>query len=139
MESRDPGSHLARAVSSADHFVNSPRRAFPVAATNAAHGRDFVSRTHLRKPALAVPGRLASGDACIRPLRVARLLLNAGPMSERDLVHGVAAPVSARLVLTRANGEDGTRRVSGADDDVLRLDGTMDEVPLPQRPLLTLD
>src|SRR5207244_1687789 len=71
---------------------------------------------------------------------------DAGPVPERRLVHGVgaavvasaAAPVGTDLgvALPRADAEDDARP---ADDRVLRVRRAMDEVPLPQRPLLPLD
>ncbi len=64
-------------------------------------------------------------------------------MSQRSLVHDVAAPAGAPLVLTRTHGQNSARPVSGSgsgsDDDVLRPGGTVHEIPLPQRPLLALD
>ena len=42
-------------------------------------------------------------------------------------------------MLPRADGHDDAGAVPGADDRVLRIRRTVDEVPLPQRPLLALD
>ena len=56
-----------------------------------------------------------------------------------DLVDRVAAPVRLAVVLPRADGDDDAGAVPGADDRVLRVRRTVDEVPLPQRPLLALD
>ena len=42
-------------------------------------------------------------------------------------------------MLSRADGQDGARDVSGPDDHVLGLGGAVHEVPLPQRPLLAFD
>jgi hypothetical protein len=72
-------------------------------------------------------------------LNVIRLLLDASAMAERSLVHRVAAPARACLMLTRADGEDDAASISGPDDGVLRLGGAVHEVPLPQWPLLALD
>src|SRR5713226_2011528 len=89
--------------------------------SEAARGRrDVRVDALLRKPALAVPGWLALRR---RAVGVRCLLLDTRPMPERSLVHGVATPVSARLVLTRTHGKDSTRCVSGSEDDVLRPGG----------------
>src|SRR5205823_6886216 len=58
---------------------------------------------------------------------------------ERSRVHGVATPTRARLMFTRADGDNDAACVSAPDDDVLRLRRAVHEVPLPQRPLLALD
>lgn len=42
-------------------------------------------------------------------------------------------------MLTATDREDEARHLSGADDDVVRLGRAMNEVPLPQGPLLALD
>ena len=42
-------------------------------------------------------------------------------------------------MLARADGEDDARAAAGADDHMLCPGGTVDEVPLPERPLLALD
>src|SRR5713226_9393776 len=88
--------------------------------------------------AFAVSRRLGvwKPDVCL--VSLSRLLLDAGAMPERNVVNGVAAPIRARLMLTRADGEDDAGRVSAADDYVLRLGGAVHEVPLPQWPLLAL-
>src|ERR1700693_3407594 len=91
------------------------------------------------EPALTVSRRLGvwKPDVCL--VSLGRLMLDAGAMPERSLVHGVATPARVRLVLTCADGEDDAGRVSAPDDHVLRLGGAVHEVPLRQRPLLTLD
>jgi len=65
------------------------------------------------------------------------------------LVDGVGAPVvpplratvgvAGRVVLSCAEAKDDAVSVSGADDHVLRPGRAVDEVALPQRPLLALD
>ncbi len=75
----------------------------------------------------------------VRLVRDRRLLLDARLVSERDLVHGVSAPVRPVLVLARAHRDDDARTVSRPEDRVLRARRTVDEVPLPERTLLTLD
>src|SRR5439155_1615117 len=53
-------------------------------------------------------------------------------------VDRVAAPTVALLVLACADRNDDARPVAGADDDVVHLRRAVDEVPLPERPLLAL-
>ena len=88
---------------------------------------------------IAVLRRLGLRKPGICLLRLSRLPFDASAVAQRSLIHGVGAPVSARLVLAGADGEDGARRVSGTDDCVLRPGGAVHEVPLLQRPLLPLD
>ena len=57
-------------------------------------------------------------------------------MTQRDLVDGVATPARAVLMLARADGDDDAPVLARAEDRVLRVGRAMDEVPLPQRPLL---
>lgn len=103
--------------------------------------RDVVAvrpgtRLRIRKPAVVVPGWLTLRS---RAVGIRRLVLDADPMSERDLVNGIATPAGSRLMLSRAHGKDGARCLSGSDDDVLRPRGAMHEVPPAQRALLPLD
>src|SRR5437870_1083963 len=90
------------------------------------------------QPALAVRGGLSRSETGVRLLRLVRLLVHAGVVPARRLVDGVATPVLAVLVLPGANGDDDARAVAGADDHMLHPGRTVDEVPLPQRPLLPL-
>lgn len=67
-------------------------------------------------------------------------------MAECGLVRRVRTPLGGalhavhhlHLLVAGADGED-RASVTGADDDVLRAGRAVDEVPLPQRPFLTLD
>jgi hypothetical protein len=92
-----------------------------------------------REPAVAVSGRLRVRKTRERELRVARLLFDADSVAKGDLVHAVAAPLRAHLMLTSADCEDDGEALSGGDDHVPRLGRTMHEVPLPQQPFLALD
>src|SRR6266536_1616755 len=51
-------------------------------------------RLRLREQAVAITHRLALRKARVRLIRGVRLLLDAGPVAERDLVHDVRAPVA---------------------------------------------
>src|SRR5262249_32720505 len=75
----------------------------------------------------------------VRLLRVGRLLLDARVVPERDLVHGIGAPVRPGRVDARADRGDHDGAVARADDRVLRLRREVREVPGAQAPLLTLD
>lgn len=98
-----------------------------------------VLRDGLGEPAVTASRRLSIREPRVCLVDVGRLLIDAGTVTERGLIDGVAAPSSARLMLARADRENGAGRVSGADDDVLGLGGAVDEVPLAQGPLLALD
>src|SRR5438445_12394 len=91
------------------------------------------------KPAIAVARRLILRKPRVCLCRIGRLHFDARAVPECRVVHRIAAPAHASLMLTRTYCENNTGYVSGADDDVLCLGRTMDEVPLPQRPLLALD
>src|SRR5262245_7054249 len=95
------------------------------------------------QPALPIPGMLSGAEALphgrVGLLRVGRLLLHAGAVAQRDLVDGVAAPPGTVLVLSRSDREDHASVLARADDRVLRVRRTVDEVPLTERPLLSLD
>ena len=74
-------------------------------------------RLGARKPAVAVSRRLRLRKASVRELRVARLLFDAGPVAERDLVHGIRAPVAVRVnMLAPADRQDCAAAVFGSDD-----------------------
>src|SRR5215468_3746098 len=89
------------------------------------------------EPAFLVLRPLPVGETAVRLRRIGRLLLHAGAALHSDLRdwidHALAAPA------TRADGQDYGRRVSRADDDVLRPGRTVEEVPCLQLPLFTLD
>ena len=59
-------------------------------------------------------------------------------MAQRCLVDRVAAPALAVLVLPRTDGDHDARPVPGTHDHVVHPDRAVDEVPLPQRPFLSL-
>src|SRR5688500_11279793 len=100
----------------------------------------FGERLDTRKPAVAVARRLRLREASVGELGVARLLFDAGPVVEGDLVHGVRAAVAVHVDMSAAaDRQDGAGAVPGSDDDVPGLGGTVHEVPLPQRPFLALD
>src|SRR3954471_4766536 len=96
-------------------------------------------RLATREPAVAIWRRLRLGKPGVRELRVACLLFDPGPVAKGDLIHGVRAPVGASHVLARADRQDRARGVSGSGDHEPRLGGAMQEVPLPQGPLLALN
>jgi hypothetical protein len=56
-----------------------------------------------------------------------------------NLVHGIAAPVGVPRAGARAHREDEARAVARSENRVLRIWRTVDEVPLPQWALLSLD
>ena len=69
-------------------------------------------------------------------LEVGRLLLHARPVTRRELRHRVVQ----FLVLRPCTGhQDHARPVACAHEDVLGPGGTVEEVPRPKEPLLTLD
>ena len=51
----------------------------------------------------------------------------------------VPSEVDERVIFARPDGEDDARSVARSDDDVVRPSRTVHEVPLPQRPFLTLE
>ena len=60
-------------------------------------------------------------------------------MALRHLVNRVRAPVGACRAVSSARGEHDARPVSGADEHVVRPGRAVDEVPPPERALLTLE
>src|SRR3954449_8651855 len=74
--------------------------------------------------------------ACVGLLRIIRLLVDAGAVAARDLVHGIA---DATAGTARAHGQHDARRVTGADEDVLRPRRAVHEVPGAQAALLAFD
>src|SRR5262249_7590204 len=78
------------------------------------------------------PGRL---ETDVRLVRVGRLLLGARAVLCRQLRHGI---VKASLP-PRPGHQDHARPLAGADEDVLGAGGAVEEVPGPQRPLITFD
>src|SRR5262245_52855604 len=91
------------------------------------------------QPPFPIRGQLGLRRSRVRLRSIGRLLGDAGTVAESRLVHRVRAPVVAPLALARADGQDDTRPVSRTDDDVLRSRWAVEEVPLTQRPLLSLD
>src|SRR3954465_9704630 len=99
----------------------------------------FLDRTDL-PPGQAIPGgwRLAPRrlPLRVRLVRLGRLLLYARTVPRRELRDRVPhAPVSR----AGADHQDGARLVAGADEDVLRAGGCVEEIPRAQRALLALD
>src|SRR5205814_5095389 len=85
------------------------------------------------KQAVAVARRLGVRKAGVRDGDVVRLLFDADAVAERDLVHRITAPFAARLMLARADRQDGAAAVAGSDDHVVRLGWAVHEVPPAQR------
>ena len=77
-------------------------------------------------------------EAGVRLFGIRRLLLDAGVVAKHRLVDGVPAPAFSLLVLAGSNGNHDAWPIPGAHDDVVHPDGAVDEVPLPQRPFLSL-
>src|SRR2546421_6622959 len=68
--------------------------------------------------------------------RIGRLLVHACAVARRELRHRVAHPPGLG---PRTDHQDHARSVAGAQEDVLGPGGTVEEVPRPKDPLLTLD
>ena len=67
-----------------------------------------VPATLFREPPVLMRGQRGLRSSGIRLRSVGRLLADAGTEAESSLVHRVRAPVLARLVLARVDGEDDT-------------------------------
>src|SRR5437667_4570630 len=91
-------------------------------------------------PGQAVPGGRTPDPRRLEPhvglVGIRGFLLGTGAVARRQLGNRVD---HLPLLRTAADHEYRTRAVTGADEDVLGPCRTVEEVPRPQEPLLTLD
>src|SRR6185312_2452290 len=93
----------------------------------------------VREQPLAIRRELTAREPRVCLVRHGRRPLDPRAVRERGLVDRVGAPVRAGGPIARADRDDDARRRARPDDGVLGTRRAVDEVPLPEWPLLALD
>src|SRR5689334_8885264 len=94
----------------------------------------------VRKPAIMEADRLPRLKTGVRFAPLGGWALDTCAVAQRRLVHRVGTPpLPFRAIDARADRKHETPSTAGADDHVVRTWRAVDKVPLPERPLFSLD